>query len=164
MQRRVLLRPLAFEDAGAVVLQLTDAGAVLEIPVPQGELRSPAGKPKARQATRRKGAKAQRRAPAAAQKAAVSKTATSPRTPWGHPDLQGVWANNNATPLERPKELAGKKLLTDAEFAAVKAKAAELFSGDGDAAFGDSVFVTAVTNASKFDFTNAHAVSRVSGS
>ena len=24
-----------------------------------------------------------------------------PRTPWGHPDLQGVWANNMATPLER---------------------------------------------------------------
>ena len=25
-----------------------------------------------------------------------------PRTPWGDPDLQGVWSNNGATPLERP--------------------------------------------------------------
>ena len=33
----------------------------------------------------------------------------------GHPDLQGFWANNNATPLERPKELANHPVLTDAE-------------------------------------------------
>src|SRR5260370_33493357 len=33
----------------------------------------------------------------------------------GHPDLQGFWANNNATPLERPKELANHPALTDAE-------------------------------------------------
>ncbi len=33
---------------------------------------------------------------------------TLPRTSDGQPDLQGIWANNNATPLERPKELAGR--------------------------------------------------------
>ena len=27
---------------------------------------------------------------------------TVPRTPDGHPDMQGVWANNSMTPLERP--------------------------------------------------------------
>ena len=26
---------------------------------------------------------------------------TAPRTPWGHPDLQGVWNNSTNTPLER---------------------------------------------------------------
>ena len=36
LQRRVLLRPLAFEGAGVVILQMNDAGAVFEIPVPQG--------------------------------------------------------------------------------------------------------------------------------
>ena len=75
---------------------------------------------------------------------------TVPRTADGHPDLQGVWANNNATPLERPAALAGKALLTDAEVAALSAKAAELFSGDGDAAFGDDVFTAVVTGARKF--------------
>jgi hypothetical protein len=60
----------------------------------------------------------------------------------GHPDIQGVWANNNATPLERPKELAGRNLLTDAEVAAMKEKAAELYNGGGDAAFGDTIFQT----------------------
>ena len=33
---------------------------------------------------------------------------TPPRTPDGQPDLQGVWGNNDATPLERPKEVEGR--------------------------------------------------------
>ncbi|HYL35946.1 MAG TPA: hypothetical protein VEV17_08550 [Bryobacteraceae bacterium] len=76
----------------------------------------------------------------------VKETWTPPRTPDGHPDLQGFWANNNATPLERPKELAGRATLTDQELAAMKKKAHELFSGNGDAAFGDTVFNTVLAN------------------
>jgi hypothetical protein len=68
------------------------------------------------------------------------------RTVDGQPDLQGVWANNNATPLERPKELAGRAFLTEQEVAALKSKANELFSGQSDAAFGDSVFVSVLQN------------------
>jgi hypothetical protein len=67
---------------------------------------------------------------------------TAPRTSFGQPDLQGVWANNTATPLERPKELAGRAYLTDAEVAAMRKKAAELYNGKGDAAFGDTIFQT----------------------
>src|SRR6266436_9802560 len=80
---------------------------------------------------------------------------TPPRTTDGQPDLQGVWANNNATPVERPAALAGKPLLTDAEVAALKAKAGELFSGDGDAAFGDDVFTAIVSGAGKFVSSDA---------
>ena len=73
-----------------------------------------------------------------------------PRTPDGQPDLQGVWANNNATPLERPEALAERKLLTDEELAALRARAGDLFSGAGDAAFGDSVFKAALADAKGF--------------
>ena len=39
-------------------------------------------------------------------------------TPWGEPDLRGVWDNaSTATPWERPAALAGKTSLTDEEVA-----------------------------------------------
>src|SRR3954466_3253297 len=40
-----------------------------------------------------------------------------PRTPDGHPDLQGIWANDTVTPLERPKRFADKAVLTEKEAA-----------------------------------------------
>jgi len=43
---------------------------------------------------------------------------TAPRTPWGDPDLQGVWNYATMTPLERPRDLAGKEVLSEAEAAA----------------------------------------------
>src|SRR5438105_788495 len=49
--------------------------------------------------------------------AAVKGTWIPPRTPDGQPDLQGVWTNNSVTPLQRPKELAGKEYYTEAELA-----------------------------------------------
>ena len=64
----------------------------------------------------------------------------APHTADGHPDLQAVWANNRATPLERPVQLADQATLTDEEQATLAARALELFGGDGDAAFGDGVF------------------------
>ena len=65
----------------------------------------------------------------------------APRTADGRPDLQGVWANNNATPLQRPKELEGKEFLSEQELTALKRTADDLFKdGNSDAAFGDAVF------------------------
>ncbi len=77
----------------------------------------------------------------------VKKAWTPPRASDGHPDLQGFWANNNATPLERPKELADHPVLTDDEVQAMRKKADEMFvSGKVDAAFGDQIFLTTWAN------------------
>lgn len=40
------------------------------------------------------------------------------RTPDGHPDLQGLWLNDTATPLERPPDVNGRTSFTEAEAAA----------------------------------------------
>jgi hypothetical protein len=48
-----------------------------------------------------------------------------PHTPWGAPDLQGVWDFRTITPLERPSELAGKDVLTDEEAAEQEQRTAE---------------------------------------
>ena len=69
----------------------------------------------------------------------------APRTPDGQPDLQGVWLSKSATPLERPKALEGRALLTDAEVAQLQARASSLFKdGNSDFAAGDAVFLAAL--------------------
>jgi hypothetical protein len=70
---------------------------------------------------------------------------TAPRTPDGHPDFQGVWANNTVTPLQRPKAWEGKTRLTDAEIAELQSFARQITENDGDAQFGDG-FINAVLN------------------
>ncbi len=47
------------------------------------------------------------------------------RTPWGAPDLQGVWTGSTMTPLERRPEHAGKDVLTEEEAAALERRADE---------------------------------------
>jgi hypothetical protein len=67
------------------------------------------------------------------------------RTPDGHPDFQGVWANNTVTPLQRPKVWEGKTRLTDEEVKALESFAQQIRDNDGDAQFGDG-FINAVLN------------------
>jgi hypothetical protein len=50
------------------------------------------------------------------------KSWTAPRTPDGHPDLQGNWTNATLTPMQRPAQFAGKKILADAEATAYEKK------------------------------------------
>src|SRR5437868_2445109 len=38
-----------------------------------------------------------------------------PKTPWGDPDLQGVWRYEASVPLERPTKFEGRPFLTDEE-------------------------------------------------
>lgn len=79
-----------------------------------------------------------------------------PRTPDGHPDLQGIWVNNFATPFERPKELEGRQLLTDGEVAELNRRAKNIFSsGDSDAAPPDEYFLSALRNVQQYKSAGA---------
>src|SRR5438552_13921115 len=69
--------------------------------------------------------------------AAGQKTWTPPRTPDGQPDLQGVWTNNTLTPLQRPKELAGKEFYTEAELANIQKQQRERLNRDYDEGEGE---------------------------
>src|SRR5262245_66673723 len=54
--------------------------------------------------------------PAAGQQVSATNWAPS-RTAWGDPDLQGVYTFATQTPVERPTELGGKAVYTQAELA-----------------------------------------------
>jgi len=60
-------------------------------------------------------------------------------TPWGDPDLQGVWDYRTLTPLERPRELAGKEVFTEEEAAEFVAENLAEIEGRDDAVPGDIV-------------------------
>ena len=45
-----------------------------------------------------------------------------PPTPWGDPDLQGIWTSSGATPMERPDEYQGRETLTAEEVAEIRSE------------------------------------------
>ena len=53
----------------------------------------------------------------AAAQTRTAEAAETLRTPWGAPDLQGIWNNATLTPLERPAALADREFLTEEEVA-----------------------------------------------
>jgi hypothetical protein len=58
-------------------------------------------------------------APAAPKAPAAAKTWTSPKTPWGDPDLQGIWTSDDCigTPLNRPAQFGDRLYYTEQELA-----------------------------------------------
>src|SRR5262245_11127209 len=57
---------------------------------------------------------------AAAQQTSVQATGTKapwtpPRTPWGDPEVQGLYTSEYRTPFQHPKDLGNKTVLTPAE-------------------------------------------------
>src|SRR5688572_31796469 len=63
---------------------------------------------------------------AEAQQPAGSQPAwTQPMTPWGEPDLRGIWPLNHliSTPFQRPERFGERRFLTDEEFAAAQKSA-----------------------------------------
>ncbi|HEY7444807.1 MAG TPA: hypothetical protein VH701_20420 [Vicinamibacterales bacterium] len=59
---------------------------------------------------------------------------TAPRTPWGDPDLQGVFTTDDefGVPFERPEQFGERALVTDAEFAEREAQARRQAATDAE--------------------------------
>ena len=55
----------------------------------------------------------------ASAQSATPSTWVTPRTPWGDPDLQGVWPGTAmmGVPIERPRQLGDRAVLSEEEFA-----------------------------------------------
>jgi len=84
-------------------------------------------------------------APLVAAQGAVPDGWVVPRTIDGQPDLQGVWANNSTTPLQRPDAFADRAELTPEEYETLSARVREIEQGNGDALFGDGFFSAIIT-------------------
>ena len=67
-----------------------------------------------------------------AQAPAGSGTAPMPssalKTPWGEPDLQGIWTDETDTPLQRPARYANQEFFTEARRAEIDRARSELLS------------------------------------
>ena len=86
---------------------------------------------------------------------AVQASQTPRARPDSQRDLQGIWLNNRATPLERPKPLEGRASLTDAEVANLKRNADRLFDdGNADLPVGDNLFLAALANPDQYKNPN----------
>jgi hypothetical protein len=92
--------------------------------------------PAAAQPIRNGQAKTAAAAPAKAAAKPASKPGTAGnklpimRTPWGDPDLQGVWNDATSTPLQRPGGVGSKDVLTDEEAAEFQAQLANELTRD----------------------------------
>ena len=66
-----------------------------------------------------------------------AQTRDVPRTPWGHPDLEGTWTNATLTQLQRPAELGTKTHFTPEEAAAFARQRIEQTNADRPARPGE---------------------------
>ena len=61
----------------------------------------------------------------------VGAGAVALKTPWGEPDLQGIWTDENDTPLQRSPRFANQEFFTEAQRAELdRAAVAELLGRD----------------------------------
>jgi hypothetical protein len=78
------------------------------------------------------GAVACRRSTAAVGAPTDARHASTPKTTWGKPDLQGIWSREFDIPLERPAKYANQEFFTDAERAELDRRIADIVNGESD--------------------------------
>jgi hypothetical protein len=85
-------------------------------------------------------------AQAPAGSATVPSAATALRTPWGDPDLQGIWTVETDTPLQRPAKYASQEFFTEAQRADLDGARAALLARDRGNERGTEADVTGAYN------------------
>ncbi len=70
--------------------------------------------------------------PAAGTAQAAARAYVAPRTPWGDPDLQGIWPGNAGVPMQRAAGLGERRFMTDEEFAKREAQAIAQAKADAE--------------------------------
>jgi hypothetical protein len=87
--------------------------------------------------------------PISAQAPAASATAPAPalQTPWGEPDLQGIWTDETDTPLQRSPRFANQEYLTEAQRSELDARRSALLRRDRRVERGTELDVAGAYNA-----------------
>src|SRR5229473_5632527 len=68
------------------------------------------------------------------------------KTPWGEPDLQGIWMDESDTPLQRPAKYATQEFFTEAQRAELDAQRSALGGKDKRRERGTELDVTGSYN------------------
>jgi len=85
-------------------------------------------------------------APASAQTSAGG----AMKTPWGEPDLQGIWTDEFDTPFQRPPKYASQEFFTEAQREAINRERTELYSEERPAERGTDFDVARAYNHAVF--------------
>src|SRR6202043_1678689 len=86
--------------------------------------------------------------PASAQAPKASGTAL--KTPWGEPDLQGIWTDEFDTPFQRPPKYANQEFFTEAQRREIDKERSELYGNERPAARGTELDVARAYNHAVF--------------
>ncbi len=73
---------------------------------------------------------------------ATAPAAAALKTPWGEPDLQGIWTDESDTPLQRPAKYASQEFFTEAQRAELDRERAALLARDRRPGRGTETDVT----------------------
>ncbi|PYU35969.1 MAG: hypothetical protein DMG31_02380 [Acidobacteria bacterium] len=80
-------------------------------------------------------------------KAAAPTSAPALKTPWGEPDLQGIWTDESDTPLQRSPKYANQEFFTEAQRAELDKERAALLGRDRRVERGTELDVAGAYNA-----------------
>src|SRR5215470_13282254 len=88
----------------AVAIATAAAGALVSVPVTRASAQAPA--------------------------ASISAPAPALKTPWGEPDLQGIWTDETDTPLQRSPKYASQEFFTETQRAELDKERSALLRRD----------------------------------